>query len=78
MSEDIDDFIKPVKNKDKLVTHKVTDLSLGLKNYRCSTFIERENIVVKGEWDNEDESRKALVVFFDSQTGKFVGQNKMF
>ena len=73
MSEDINDLIKPVKKNGVVVTHKVTNTSLEVFDFQCSTFIEKENILVKGEYFNRDNFRRALLVFFDLETCKVIG-----
>ena len=74
MSEDIDNLIKPVKKNGELVTHRDTDPDLGCTQYLCSTYIEKQNILVKGESKNKSKSRKALLVFFDLGTGEIIGE----
>ena len=73
MIKNINDFIKPVIKNGQLIFHKETDLSLEVKNFRCSTFISKENILVRGENNNMDETRGALILFFDFETGKILG-----
>ena len=73
MIEDINALIKPVKSKGELANQKVTDPGLKLFGFYCSTYNQRHNILVKGEYFNEDDSRNALLVFFDLRTGKVKG-----
>ena len=73
MSKDINDLIKPVKRNGEFVNHKVTDHSLEVLSLCSSTFIEKHKIFVKGEYYDRDNSRGALLVFFDLETCKVIG-----
>ena len=78
MTENIKDLIKPVVKNIELINHKITDQSFESLKYHCSTFIEKEKILVKGQCYNRENSRRALLVFFDLQTGKVLGGYKLF
>lgn len=73
MEENIDDLIKPVIKNGKLVTHEMIDSNLKVKNFKCSTYIEKEKILVKGQYKSFNRSRGALLVFFDLKSGKVKG-----
>ena len=77
MSEDINDLIKPVISNGKAVNHRVTDPDLGLQDFRCSTYILKEKVLVKGE-SNNLYSRNLIIVFFDLLTGKVKGGTNFF
>ena len=55
------------------VTHKVYEPYLDVDHFRCSTYIEKQEVLVKGEYKNCNETRGALLVFFDLLTGKVKG-----
>ena len=74
MSKDINNLIKPVMSNGKIVTHKVTDPSLGVDSFFYSTFIQKQDIILKGEIYHRNYSRNALLVFFDLQTGQVKGR----
>lgn len=64
---------KPILRRGKIVYQSVKDPDLEVKHFFCSTFIEKENILVKGEYRNPQPSRKALLAFFDLETGRIIG-----
>ena len=74
MTKNIKNLIKPVKSNGKLVTHEVTDPSLKIRNYKCSTFIQKQQILVKGEWGDFNVSRGPFLIFFDLKTEKVKGE----
>lgn len=78
MSQDINHLIKPVIYNGKIVNHKVTDGSLRVSGFNCSTYIQKERVLVKGECYNMNYSRNKLLVFFDLGTGKVKGGTNLF
>lgn len=77
MNEDINDLIKPVICNGEIVNHVVTDPGIRVDNFYSSTYIEKEQILVKGEYKNV-YSRNALLMFFDLLTGKVKGRFNLF
>ena len=77
MSQDINHLIKPVMKNGEVVNHKVSDCRRRVLEFQCSTYIEKENILVKGEYNNIC-SRNALLVFFDLRTGTVKGESNLF
>ena len=77
MSKVIKDLMKPVMSNGELVTHKVTVKSLRVTGFRSSTYIEKYNILVKGEY-NGIYSRNALLVFFDLAKQRVKGGTNFF
>ena len=73
MTKDLNDILKPIQHKGKALNQQETHSSTGVKHHRSSTFIENKDILVKGECDNDDESRGALLVFLDLKTGEVRG-----
>ena len=73
MAENINNLINPLLNNGALITLEETDPNLKIKGYRFSTYIQKQKILVKGEDSNKDKFRKALLVFFDLETGKVKG-----
>ena len=74
MTTTIKDLIKTVQEKGKLLTHQ-QDQTTGVSQYACSCFVERENVLVKGECRNpKKKERKALLIFLDLETGKLRGE----
>ena len=53
------------------------DQGNGVKHTRCSTFIKKKQLLVKGECDNPKfQKRNAMIVFFDPSTGEFKGKSE--
>ena len=78
MSEDINDLIKSVKRNGEVLTHKVTDPSLRVSGFRNSTYIQKHNILVKGEESYFKKSDGALLVLFDLLSGTVKGESNLF
>ena len=78
MSEDINDLFKPVMSNGEVVNHELADYSLRVIDFRSSTFIQKEKVLVKGQFYNKKKSRNALLVFFDLGTGKVKGGTTFF
>ena len=77
MAENINHLINPVISNGAAVTHNLNHLYLRIQNYVSSTFIEKQKILVKGEYF-KDDFRKALILFFDLETGKVKGKPSLF
>ena len=77
MSNDINELIKPVICNGEIVKHMVTDPNLEVENFFYFTYIEKENIIVKGTVNQMYESENALVVFFDLEAGKVKGRSNL-
>lgn len=73
MNNDFSFLAKPVMNYGHTVSHSIKDYFMAHDQFCCCTFIEKDNILVKGEWGNKRDSRKALLVFFDLETGGVHG-----
>ena len=70
----VSDRIKGIHKEGKLVNYKDSNSSTGVTQYSCSTHIRKKKLLVKGEWNNpQSNSRRALLVFFDSKTGEVKG-----
>lgn len=66
-------MITPAMKNEKVPTHEDPSKK-GIKGFRCSTFIDKEKVLVKGERDNEQqEKRNAMIVLFDCARGKVSG-----
>ena len=74
MTKQIKNLIKPVLRNGEVVTHRVTDPSLDIRDFFSSTFIQKQSVIVKGEYLIENESRKARLVFLDLESGKVLGR----
>lgn len=75
MQNNIEDFVNPVKKNGKFLTH--TDFSKDrVKDYRCSTFKKKKNLLVKGEEGSKDyDKRNAMILLFDCESGNIVGES---
>lgn len=70
---DINNLVKPVEKNGKVLTHKDSSKE-GVKEFWCSTFIQKENVLLKGERDNQHEDkRSAMIVLFDCESGEIRG-----
>jgi hypothetical protein len=70
----VNQFFKKLKEKEKWVNISEQDLELGIKHFWCSAFIESENLLIKGEYNNQKISeRNALLILTDPKTGKIKG-----
>ena len=78
MTENIQDLVKPVICNGVVVNHQVTDNCLRVKDFRSSTYIQKEKVLVKGEFYNKNDSRNALLVFFDLAKPRVKGGTTFF
>ena len=78
MNKKIKDLIKPIHTEEKLLTHEETDPKQPAMQYFCSTYIQKQNILIKGECQNGDKSRGAQVVLCDPETGELKGESRVF
>ena len=78
MAENINTLIKPVQRNGAFVTHELSDTIIEASEFCSSTYIQNENILVKGQCQNPLDYRGALLVFFDLNTGKVRGGSNMF
>ena len=79
MTQYIKDHIKTIKSEGKLLSHKHSDISVGAKHFRCSTYILKEKLLVKGEWNNVNwRKKKALLIFLDKEKGIIKGNLSSF
>ena len=73
MTENINALIKLVERNNKVVRHQLIYPNLEVYDFFCSTYIQKQGILVKGEYGNLQNSRNAILVFFDLQTHKVKG-----
>lgn len=52
------------------------DHKLGIKTYSCSSFIKSEQILIKGQKNNEYKYKNALIVLTDLIFGDIIGTPK--
>ena len=77
MGNHIKSIVKPVKKKGKTITHQDTSIR-RVSNYRCSTFIKKKNIIVKGEYINKYRGkRNAMILLFDLESGNLKGESRV-
>ena len=70
--EHIDNLIKP-REKRNALTHQ-DNSTWGPREYHCSTFIKKRNLLVKGEYDNPNLSiRRALIILSNPDSGELKG-----
>ena len=79
MTSNINDLFKLVKEKNKKITHQVTQENFRMLHYYCSTYIEKQSILVKGEFsvDEYSDSIWTKLVFFDLKSGKVRGASRL-
>lgn len=73
MIQDIDDLIEPIFKNEYQITNEDLDQRNGVKGYKCSTFVESESVLIKGEILEKEEFYGAMLVFFDPETGDVKG-----
>ena len=77
MKQNINDLVKPAEKNQNALTLRETSF-LGVDQYWCATFIEKKNILVKGERTNRDLwKRNASILLFDLETGRVVGGQRL-
>ena len=76
MTTNVNDLLKPIRNQGTVITNEHQDSSLGVKEYFCSAFIKKKGLLVKGEYDNKNESRRPLIVVLDPLTGDVKGRSR--
>ena len=68
-------LLKTFTQNGSLFTHEDKDERYELKHTHCSTFIEKRQLLVKGELMNpKPKERNAMIVLFDPETGEFKGK----
>jgi hypothetical protein len=66
--------MQPILHNGETVKLSYQDLNLGAHSYRSSTFIESKTILIKGEYENFNSSkRNALLVLTDPKSGNVMG-----
>ena len=78
MSEDINQLINPVLCNGEIVKHRVTDRKRRVIGFRSSTFIQKHNILVKGEGSYIHKPNGKLLVFFDHLTAEVKGKSNFY
>ena len=77
MSKNIRDFVKTVEINGKVLTHQDTAEDEEIV-YDCSTFIEKKNILVKGEYENDFKNKNnAIIVLFDCEKEGEIGGSRV-
>ena len=75
MTSNIDQLIKIVQKKGRVITHKDLIMSTRVSQYCCSCFVKEQNLLVRGEEHNPGQrGRKARLIFFDLEKGKIKGE----
>ena len=71
-SQDISSFDNKVNEESTILMEN--DKEQKIMQFRCSSYIKSKGLLVKGEYKNHCyESRNAIVIFFDVQTGEISG-----
>ena len=73
MSYEIDLLVKSMMTNGNFPYYEEMYFHLELNSFFCSTFIEKEKFLVKGECEVSNVSRKALLVFLDVETNRVEG-----
>jgi L-asparaginase/Glu-tRNA(Gln) amidotransferase subunit D len=69
------DLFKKLSSNGNTIYLSKQDLSLGVKDYYCSSYINSKKLLIKGEHSNPSSSqRKAMVVLTDPRTGDIKGR----
>ena len=77
MQNNIENIVKTVEKNGQVLTHRDTSKE-GVSQYYCSTFIKNKNIIVKGEYENKNlDKRNAMIVLFDCETEKIIGESSL-
>ena len=78
MTKTIDQFIKKIKKKGKLLSFQEHDKQKGVKKNRSSCYLEREKLLIRGEFDNGNTNRKAVLTVFNMKTKTMQGKLKLY
>jgi hypothetical protein len=74
MTTNIFNLLEPVESQSDLDTYQ--DPGTKTQDTRCSTFIPGNQMLVKGEYNNEHSTRRnAMLIFFDTEKGREIGKN---
>ena len=74
MTRNINQLLKTIQDKGKLVTHEDTGYKIGMTQTHCSTFVKEKGLLVKGEQYNpKSKKRNAIIVLFHPETGQVRG-----
>ena len=77
MEEPFEQFVKKIKENNKVVTHKDQSGENEIQQYYSSCFIEGKGVFVKGESCNRySAKRNAMIILFKKGTDQIIG--KMF
>jgi hypothetical protein len=67
-------LFKTLGNETKPIRLSQEEGDLGIKHFRCSSYIKSKNILIKGEYNNQDSAiRKAIIILSDPTTGQVKG-----
>ena len=78
MEINIKDLVLPVNTIGQVMTHRDTSKE-GAKEYSCSTFIRKKNVLVKGERKNlHEDKRNAMILLFDTESGDILGGSRTY
>ena len=73
LSKPICEGIELLKKHGKVLSFQQVDVKEGVEEIFCSCFVKEENVIVRGEWNNGNSSRKALIMLFDGNSKKMRG-----
>ena len=75
MEQPTKEFVKKIKERNKVVIHRDHTGENEVVEYGSSCFIEGKEVFVKGETANPHSSkRKAMIVLFEKGTNKIIGK----
>ena len=74
MKKSIQECINILKDGGTTINHEEKDSFVRVKRNECSTYIKKEQVIIKGECSNPNHSsRNALISVYDALSGKLKG-----
>ena len=74
MNHRINTIFRKTKRNGQILSYRDTSSSLEATDFRCSSFIEKPKVLVKGEYGNpKPGQRKAMILFIDPDSGSIKG-----
>ena len=78
MTKKIDQLIKKICKKGKLLSFENQDKQNGVTGNWSSCFVENDKIIIRGELDNQNKaSRNAIISLTNVKTNQIIGKKTL-
>ena len=75
MTQNVNDLFETIHKSQRLFTHEDAHQKIGVKDVRCSVFIENKKLIVKGEYNLPNASQRTAMIFLmDPSTNEVKGE----